>query len=339
MARRIDKRRFKDREAYTKALKRQFAKSEQETRKEYESKVEVVRVPSRYGRIFRNTSIAMLAIFLGLLGFYFGRELFSDYKSREEVSKLQEFVSSVDEEVGALTTAAATPGKTAGEEEAESLFAEPQTETEEIFSGDADDETEEIPEERLNRYWELYRENNDFCGWLTIEDTVIDYPVMHVADDNDFYLSHGFSGEEDVNGLLVLDKRCRTDGNENHLLIHGHNMRSGYMFGTLKEYKDPEYLSLHPYVRYDSLFGRRTYKIFAVFQSSVNLSDQEDFHYYDYIDIDSREAFEAFVAESKRQSLYPIDAEVSYGDHLLTLSTCDYQKDNGRLVIVAASHQ
>ena len=211
---------------------------------------------------------------------------------------------------------------------------QPQTET------GAGDEIQEssaspLPPARREKYWQLYQRNNDFCGWLTIPETVVDYPVMHRTEDNDFYLSHNFDKEADVNGLLVLDKRCRADGEEDHLLIHGHNMKSGFMFGALKNYKDPAYSEKHPVILYDSLFNTRQYEIFAVFLSSTNLADTQDFHYYDYIQIDSEEAFDAYVSSVKQQSLYPIDVDVEYGDDLLTLSTCDYTKDNGRLVIVA----
>lgn len=327
MASRLDNRRFSDRDAYQKALKRQFTKSPKQSRAEYEEKVEVVRVPSPLGRIFRNTSIVLLTLILLILALYFGKELRDDKKSREHVAELQAFVTSPEAE-------AASAGGTA-----ETVVTESIADTEQ--EGEATpvrSEAVAIPPERLSKYWELYRQNNDFCGWLTIPDTVVDYPVMHLPDDNDFYLSHDFAREEDVNGLLVLDKRCASDGEEEHLLIHGHNMKSGFMFGSLKNYKDPEYLKTHPTIRYDSLFGSRTYEILAVFLSSTNLADEADFHYYDYIQIDTEEDFEAYVDAARQQSLYPIDVDVSYGDYLLTLSTCDYTKDNGRLVIVARSH-
>lgn len=320
MARPVDGRHYSDRAAYQAALRKKFSKTREESRTEYESRVETVRVPSRYGRIVRNTSIGVLAVFLIVLGAYFGKELLNDVKSKRNVEALQTFVASSEAPTLSVT-------------EIKDLTSAPETVA---VEGELSvPPLQEIPADRLTSYWALYEENPDFCGWLTIADTPVDYPVMHCADDNDFYLSHNFYGEADVNGLLVLDKRCVRSGEENHLLIHGHNMKSGFLFGSLKNYKDPDYCAAHPYLIYDSLYGRRTYEVFAVFLSSVDLADTADFHYYDYIDIGSEEDFTTYVNTARQQSLYPLEVPVQYGDYLLTLSTCDYSKENGRLVIVA----
>lgn len=337
-----DKQPPSDRETRKEELKKQFYKSKEQSRAEYEEQVEVVSVPSAYGKLFRNISLIILAGVLVVLGIFMGRELLLDRQSRENVAALQAFVATPSEG-GQVTTAdqptvpssVNTGGQQSVPENTEQPAAQDQLQEETETS--ADTSAEPLPPERMEKYWQLYQINNDFCGWLTIPETVVDYPVMHRSDDNDFYLSHNFDGETDVNGLLVLDKRCAADGNEDHLLIHGHNMKSGFMFGALKNYKDPAYCAVHPSIRYDSLFNTRTYEIFAVFLSSTNLADPQDFHYYDYIQIDSEESFDAYVSSVKEQALYPIDVSVEYGDDLLTLSTCDYTKDNGRLVIVARS--
>ena len=313
-----------DRQNRKEELKKQFYKTKEQSRAEYEKQVEVVSVPSAYGKLFRNISLVILAGVLVVLGIFFGRELFLDRQSRENVAALQAFVKPAAES----EQAAATEAPDQPESQSDAITDNQQA---------APDDAEPLPPERMEKYWQLYQINNDFCGWLTIPETVVDYPVMHRSGDNDFYLFHNFDGEKDVNGLLVLDKRCAADGNEDHLLIHGHNMKSGFMFGGLKNYKDPAYCTAHPTIRYDSLFNTREYEIFAVFLSSTNLADPQDFHYYDYIQIDSEESFDAYVSSVREQALYPIDVSVEYGDDLLTLSTCDYTKDNGRLVIVARS--
>ena len=348
-----------DRQNRKEELKKQFYKSKEQSRTEYEEQVEVVSVPSTYGKLFRNISLIILAVVLVILGLFLGREFVQDRQSRENVAALQAFVATASE--GEQVTAAEisdqpptqssaiTGGEQALPDTTEVSTAQEQTQQEEKNQTETENQTESVtdpvpdtsaqplPPERMEKYWQLYQRNNDFCGWLAIPETVVDYPVMHRDGDNDFYLSHNFDGEPDVNGLLVLDKRCSADGNEDHLLIHGHNMKSGFMFGALKNYKDPAYCAAHPTIRYDSLFNTREYEIFAVFLSSTNLADPQDFHYYDYIQIDSEESFDAYVSSVREQSLYPIDVSVEYGDDLLTLSTCDYTKDNGRLVIVARS--
>ena len=240
------------------------------------------------------------------------RETALEKKSRDQIKKLQETVASP------LVSA----------EEKEVLLTE--------------EETDEIPEvrtgensSRLSHYQMLYQENNDFCGWLRIPDTRIDYPVMYREGDNDYYLSHDFYGQEDKNGLLVLDKRCDPTGPMDHLLIHGHNMKSGLMFGELKKYKEEAYYKKHPLIWYDTLYHEYTYTVAAVFLSTVRAEDTGHFDFYDYIRIGSEEEFNAYVEGAKAAALYETGKTPVYGDCLLTLSTCDYTNEDGRLVLLA----
>ncbi|MCR4797162.1 MAG: class B sortase [Lachnospiraceae bacterium] len=189
--------------------------------------------------------------------------------------------------------------------------------------------------EMLPNMKELYDQNNDLAGWLTIPDTKIDYPVMYLADDNDFYLAHNLQKEEDLNGLLVLDKRCDRDGNGINLLIHGHNMKSGAMFGSLDDYKKKEFYEEHPFIIYSTLYEERTYEVIAVFKSSVYNDHTKDVQFYDYIRIEDEEQFDAYMTEVRDASLYETGKTAVWGDELLTLSTCEYSKQNGRLVVLA----
>ncbi len=193
---------------------------------------------------------------------------------------------------------------------------------------------EVIPTEILPRFKELHEENNDLAGWLTIEGTVIDYPVMYKEDDNDFYLSHNFEGKNDVSGLLVLDKRCRMDGSGMNMLIHGHHMRNGSMFGSLQKYEDESYYREHPVINFSTLYQERRYEIFAVFISSVYDDESDDIKFYDFIDIRTREEFNSYIRSALDDSLYDTGVRPYWGDKLISLSTCEYSKENGRLVIV-----
>ena len=269
------------------------------------------------GRLIRNVSLVMVGIFAGFLVFFLFRETALEKKSRDQLKKLQETVASpmgsVEENKEALSTEA-------GEEEI------PEVRTGENSS-------------RLSHYQMLYQENNDFCGWLRIPDTRIDYPVMYREGDNDYYLSHDFYGQEDKNGLLVLDKRCDPTGPMDHLLIHGHNMKSGLMFGELKEYKEEAYYKKHPLIWYDTLYHEYTYTVAAVFLSTVRAEDTGHFDFYDYIRIGSEEEFNAYVEGAKAAALYETGKTPVYGDCLLTLSTCDYTNEDGRLVLLAYRKQ
>lgn len=180
----------------------------------------------------------------------------------------------------------------------------------------------------------LYKKNRDLSGWLRINGSEIDYPIMYKEGDNDYYLKHDFFGNEDRNGLLVLDKRCSFDLSDNHLLIHGHNMKSGALFGSLKYYKDDSYLRKHQALELDTPDEQRFYEIIAVVDTSAN-GEKNGFNYANFININDKETFDTYVANLKARSMHKIAATAAYGDQLLTLSTCDYTMKNGRLLVVA----
>ena len=185
----------------------------------------------------------------------------------------------------------------------------------------------------LPKLSEFYYQNSDIAGWLSIPDTEVDYPVMYLEGDNDYYLSHSFNKENDRNGLLVLDKRCDPSGDDVNWLIHGHNMKSGAMFGTLKKYRNKEYYVAHPIIELATLYEERKYEIVAVFTSSVN-DKSDDFEYYEFIQINDADSFDKYISSIKEIALYDTEITATWGDKLVTLSTCEYSKENGRLVIV-----
>ena len=243
-------------------------------------------------------------------------------QSRKSMEELQKRAS-------AFVTPTAVPTKPAAELSAvnEALTAKQEEEP-------AEPAPEIIPTEILPRFKDLYEENNDLAGWLTIEGTVIDYPVMYKEDDNDFYLSHNFEGKDDVSGLLVLDKRCEKDGSGMNMLIHGHHMRNGSMFGSLQKYEDEAYYREHTVINFSTLYQERSYEIFAVFISSVYDDESDDIKFYDFIDIRTREEFNSYIRSALDDSLYDTGVRPYWGDKLISLSTCEYSKENGRLVIV-----
>ncbi len=189
----------------------------------------------------------------------------------------------------------------------------------------------------LPRFRDLAAKNPDLVGWLSIPDTVVDYPVMYKTGDNDFYLTHDFEGNEDQNGLLVLDKRCVKKGNDTNNLIHGHNMKTGVMFGALLDYTKKSFWMTHQTITFSSLYEEHTYEIVGVFRSSVYDEQTDDFDYYNYISIESKEQFNEYIQGVKERSLYDTGVTAFYGDRLITLSTCESSKENGRLVVVARS--
>lgn len=182
-------------------------------------------------------------------------------------------------------------------------------------------------------YTALYEMNQDFTGWLSIPGTSIDYPVMQTPDDPEYYIDKDFNGDRDANGTLFLDGRCTPESG--NLIVYGHNMKSGRMFGTLEEYENEAYYREHPKIRFDTLAKQGTYEIIAVFISQVYPKDSDEFKFYVYTEFPTREAFDAFIYNIKAVSLYDTGVEAGYGDSLLTLTTCEYLRDNGRFVVVA----
>lgn len=191
-------------------------------------------------------------------------------------------------------------------------------------------------EETPSPYEELSLENPDFSGWLSIEDTPIDYPVMYTPQEPEYYLRRAFDRSDAVSGSLFIGAGCGPD--TPHVMIYGHNMRDGSMFGSLLQYARADYAAAHPIIRFDTLSRNGEYQVLAAFYSHAYLPGEEGFRYYQYADLSCREDFEEYVQKAKEAALYDMGTEVKYGDRLLTLSTCSYHRENGTFVVVAASH-
>ncbi len=185
----------------------------------------------------------------------------------------------------------------------------------------------------LAGYADLYEENKDLAGWLSIEGMKIDYPVMQNEDDA-FYLHHDFYGEDSKYGCLYVKEQADLDAGTN-FIIYGHNMKDGSMFGDLDLYLKESFYKEHPVISFDTLYEERTYDIIAVFRSQVYNADDDVFKYYQFYEADTQEEFEDFYGNIKELSLYDTGVEAEFGDTFLTLSTCAYHVPDGRLVVVA----
>ena len=211
----------------------------------------------------------------------------------------------------------------------------------------ATENSNEIVENKmLPEYKALYEQNDEFIGWLKIEDTVINYPVMQCLEDENFYLSHDFYKAENSNGCLILDNDSKagvgTRANEyvssskpsTNLIIHGHTMKSGQMFGDLKLYKDKEYGLSHKIIYFDSLYEKREYELISVFYSQVYYEEDDVFKYYKFFQANSQEEFDEWYNNIKEMSLYDTGVISEYGDEFITLSCCAYHVEDGRFVVV-----
>ena len=201
-----------------------------------------------------------------------------------------------------------------------------------------DDPEPELPKYadsgNLIQYDGLWQQNNDMAGWLYIEDTEIDLPVMYTPSNLEFYLHRGFDRRYAASGCLFLGADWRPEAA--HGIIYGHNMKNGSMFGNLSKYKDLEYAQSHPVIHFDTLTEEREYAVVAAFYSLVyEVQETGVFRYYQYTDLSSQDRFEEYLRQVRAVSLYDTGVDVQYGDRLITLSTCSYHRDNGRFVVVA----
>jgi len=185
----------------------------------------------------------------------------------------------------------------------------------------------------LAQYQELHKRNKDMAGWIKINGTVIDYPVMYTADD--FYLSHDFDKEESKSGIPFIDKRCTVTPFCTNTIIYGHHLKNGTMFAGLENYKDEGYYKEHQTIRFDTLYTQQEYEIIAVFKSQIYRKSDTVFKHYNFLNAESEVAFNEYITNIKALSLYDTGMTASYGDELLTLVTCAYHTENGQFVVVA----
>lgn len=195
-------------------------------------------------------------------------------------------------------------------------------------------EDEEIELTVLEEYQTLYNKNKKLIGWLKIDDTNIDYPVMQTSN-NEYYLDHNYNQEYDKNGSLFLDKDCDIVQRNTNLIIYGHHMKSGKMFGSLNKYSSEEYCKQHSTIQFDTIYEKGTYEVMYVFRSKIYNEDEIVFKYYQFFDAASEKEFDSYMQEMAAISLYDTGVTASYGDELLTLSTCDSSEQDGRFVVVA----
>lgn len=187
--------------------------------------------------------------------------------------------------------------------------------------------------------------NKDVAGYFSIPGTGIDYPLMQGKNDNDKYLHTDLYGNHLRAGSIFLDYRCVFDDvkngklaskNSDCLVIYGHNMRDGSMFGKLKNYRnDDSYYEKHAIIDLNSNYAQYKYKIFGYFIADPEDEDNTFFDYWNKLNFDDEEDFYDFVNEIKRRSLRNTNVDIKYGDKLLILSTCNNLISNGRFVVAA----
>lgn len=183
----------------------------------------------------------------------------------------------------------------------------------------------------LSEYLNLYTENSDFAGWVKINGTKIDYPVMHSPEEPDRYLKCNFEKEYSVYGVPYLQADCDLQHSDN-LIVYGHSMNDGSMFTNLKKYTSKDFYREHKTIQFDTRYSRGTYEIIAAFSTTANSGG---FAFNAFVNAADETEFNDYVAACRELTPYEIEVTAQYGDKLLTLATCEYTHNNGRMVVVA----
>lgn len=212
----------------------------------------------------------------------------------------------------------------------------PATDTADNFIVSSDDDFD-IPVESepidqtlgiLPSFEELHKRNDDVIGFVRIPGTKLSTPVVQ-GEDNVYYLDHDYDKRNalgipfaDANATISAEKQSA------NVTIYGHSARDGSYFAPLKDFNTLEYYKEHPVLTFDTIYGKGTYKIVGAFIAKVKTAsgeaeDPEWFNYHTYIDMESSAEFDSFVAEMNKRSYFTTGVDLTYGDHLVTLSTCD----------------
>ena len=177
--------------------------------------------------------------------------------------------------------------------------------------------------------------NPDMVGWIKINDTNINYPVMQTKSNPDYYLDHDFYKNQSVYGCPYVQANCDVKTPSDNVIVYAHHMNDGSMFANLEQFRSKDFWSSHKTISFDTLDRKADYDILAVFAIPVDQNDKNSFKFYEFVNSYDPDHFSTFVAKCKALSFYETGISANYGDKLLTLATCEYTHDNGRLVVVA----
>lgn len=189
----------------------------------------------------------------------------------------------------------------------------------------------------MEKYQELYEINNEMVGWIEISGTDISYPVMQ--GEGEFYLTHGFDRAKQKAGAIFVDEKVNFNPDDNFIVLYGHNMKDGSMFGQLEKYLDKKYYNEHSEFQFDTLYEEQTYEIAAVLQTRVLYTDEEGFRFYQTYHYQDEDTFHDIIKFIQEEQVYDTGVQLEYGDQLVLLSTCEYSVENGRFVVIGKKKQ
>ena len=181
---------------------------------------------------------------------------------------------------------------------------------------------------------ELKEKYPNLVGWVKIDGTNIDYPVMQWTD-NEHYLTYKYDGTKSKLGSIYLHKDADVNKPSSNFIIYGHNITTGVMFNELLDYKRQSFYNDHKIIHFTTEDKDAEYEIVSVFTSRIYNDNENVFKYYKFIDARNEAEYNDYISNVKRLSLYNTGVDAKYGDQLITLTTCEYSQKNGRIVVVA----
>lgn len=193
----------------------------------------------------------------------------------------------------------------------------------------------QFPTGMQTKFADLYAINQDLIGWVRIEGLGIDFPVVQTTDDS-YYLKHDFKKNKSAYGTVFLSKGNNAFDLDLNTVIYGHSMRRDtQMFTPLREYKTIEGYKKNPVIEFNTLYRDYKFKVYAVFISNGSTAGDNGYVFnYAFPNLTSVEAFAGFVDQINQRTLYKTDVDIRPDDKLITLSTCTYEFDNARLVVI-----
>ncbi|MDO4280383.1 MAG: class B sortase [Peptococcaceae bacterium] len=182
-------------------------------------------------------------------------------------------------------------------------------------------------------YNDLHAKNADYAGWIKIDGTGVDYPVMYTPSAPEYYLRRAFDQSNSMNGTPFIGEGS-TDTSES-FIIYGHDMDDGSMFGTLDRYAEQSFQQSHPRIVYYDANDMREYEVFAAVQTRILGQGEPGFRYYNSVGDLTPEQFAELTTWLRQNSLYDTGIIPQSGEQILMLSTCSYHTENGRFVVAA----
>lgn len=257
-------------------------------------------------KILFTVTVLLLVIAFGVSAFMVGSYFLDGKKQANRMDELSQIVSDAQTEADGETTEPTDASAATGETAAPGM---------------------------LPGYKDIYEQNNDTVGWIKIEGTKLNYPVLQTPSDPNYYLYRDFDKKDSKRGSIYAWEAANIDEPSDNITLFGHNMADGSMFACLNAYTSKDAWNENNLIFFDTLTEYHTYKIFAVFKTSANLG--QGFSYHKFVDAENAQEFDEFVSTCKDLAFYETGITPVYGDKLICLSTCEYTLDNGRLVVAA----